>query len=91
MKFHQKNEFKRTIIVISDLHLGAGNSVNNRKNPLEDFHFDKELIEFIEYHSSGHFLDREVELIINGDFFDLLAVPYVKFFDDVFSNGSEAS
>lgn len=84
MKFHQKNEFKRTIIVISDLHLGAGNSVNNRKNPLEDFHFDKELIEFIEYHSSGHFLDREVELIINGDFFDLLAVPYVKYFDDEF-------
>lgn len=70
--------------MVSDLHLGAGLSVNNRRNFLEDFHYDKELIEFIEYHSSGHYLDREVELIINGDFFDLLAVPFVKYFDDEF-------
>ncbi len=84
MKFLQKNEIEKTIIVISDLHLGAGTYVSNRKNYLEDFHFDKELIEFIQFHSSGHFLDREIELIINGDFFDLLAVPYVKYFDDEF-------
>lgn len=84
MKFLQKNNIEKTIIVISDLHLGAGLSVNNRRNFLEDFHYDKELIEFIEYHSSGHYLDREVELIINGDFFDLLAVPFVKYFDDEF-------
>ncbi len=84
MKFLQKNKINKTIIVVSDLHLGAGISVNNRRNFLEDFHYDKELIEFIEYHSSGHYLDREVELIINGDFFDLLAVPFVKYFDDEF-------
>jgi len=84
MKFPQKSDVEKTIVVISDLHLGAGSYVGNRKNYLEDFHFDKELIEFIHFHSSGHFLDREVELIINGDFFDLLAVPYVKYFDDEF-------
>jgi UDP-2,3-diacylglucosamine pyrophosphatase LpxH len=84
MKFLQKNNIKKTIIVISDLHLGAGLNVNNRRNFLEDFHYDKELIEFVEYHSSGYYLDREVELIINGDFFDLLAVPFVKYFDDEF-------
>jgi UDP-2,3-diacylglucosamine pyrophosphatase LpxH len=84
MKFLQKDSIERTIIVISDLHLGAGLSVNNRRNFLEDFHYDKELIEFLEYHSSGIYLDREVELIINGDFFDLLAVPFVKYFDDEF-------
>lgn len=82
MKFHQKSDINKTILVISDLHLGAGLSVHNRKNFLEDFHYDKELIEFIEYHLSGHYLDREIELIINGDFFDLLAVPFVPFFDD---------
>lgn len=82
MKFHQKSNINKTILVISDLHLGAGLSVHNRKNFLEDFHYDKELIEFIEYHLSGHYLDREIELIINGDFFDLLAVPFVPFFDD---------
>jgi UDP-2,3-diacylglucosamine pyrophosphatase LpxH len=84
MKFLQKDEIKKTIIIISDLHLSAGNLVNGRKNFLEDFHYDKELIEFLQYHSNGYFLDRDIELIINGDFFDLLAVPYVKYFDDEF-------
>ncbi len=84
MKFLQKDEIKKTILVISDLHLGAGLIVNKRKNFLEDFHYDKELIEFIEYHASFHYEDREVELIINGDFLDLLAVPFVPFFDDEF-------
>lgn len=82
MKFLQKNNITKTIIVISDLHLGAGLIVNKRKNFLEDFHYDKELIEFIEYHGSMHYQDREVELIINGDFLDLLAVPFVPYFDD---------
>jgi UDP-2,3-diacylglucosamine pyrophosphatase LpxH len=82
MKFLQKNNIKKTILVISDLHLGAGLIVNKRKNFLEDFHYDKELIEFIEYHGSMHYEDREVELIINGDFLDLLAVPFVPYFDD---------
>jgi UDP-2,3-diacylglucosamine pyrophosphatase LpxH len=84
MKSLQKNNVKKTILVISDLHLGAGLIVNKRKNVLEDFHYDKELIEFIEYHSGGLYQEREVELIINGDFFDLLAVPYVPYFDDEF-------
>ena len=84
MKFLQKNNIKKTILVISDLHLGAGLIVNKRKNFLEDFHYDKELIEFIEYHASLHYQEREVELIINGDFLDILAVPFVPYFDDEF-------
>lgn len=84
MKSLQKIEIKKTILVISDIHLGAGLIVNKRKNVLEDFHYDKELIEFIEYHSGGLYYNREVELIINGDFFDLLAVPFVPYFDDEF-------
>ena len=84
MKSHQSSDIHKTILVISDLHLGAGLSVNHRKNVLEDFHYDKELIEFIDYYSTGVYLERQVELIINGDFFDLLAVPFVPFFDDEF-------
>lgn len=84
MKFLLKNECYKSIVVISDIHLGAGRTVYNRKNFLEDFHSDKEFVEFIEYHSDGYFINREVELIINGDFFDLLAVPFVKYFDDEF-------
>jgi UDP-2,3-diacylglucosamine pyrophosphatase LpxH len=82
MKSHQKSEIHKTILVVSDLHLSAGMNIHSRKNLLEDFHYDKELIEFIEYHISGNFIDREVELVINGDFFDLLAVPFVPYFDD---------
>ncbi len=84
MTFLQKSNIKKTILVISDLHLGAGLIVNKRKNFLEDFHYDKELIEFIEYHGSMHYQERDVELIINGDFLDLLAVPFVPYFDDEF-------
>ena len=85
MRFlRRKNKVQKTILVISDLHLGAGIQVNGRKNPLEDFNSDKELVDFLNYYSSDKFVSQEVELIINGDFFDLLAVPYVKYFDDEF-------
>jgi UDP-2,3-diacylglucosamine pyrophosphatase LpxH len=84
MRFLRKNKVKKTILVISDIHLGAGIIVDNQRNFLEDFHCDKELVDFIEYYSKGDYLSREVELIINGDLFDLLAVPFVKYFDDEF-------
>ena len=83
MKFlKRKQKAKRVILSISDLHLGAGEQINGRKNLLEDFHSDEELIQFFEYYSSGEYQNKEVELIINGDFLDLLAVPYVPYFDD---------
>ena len=82
MRFLRKDETQRTILVISDIHLGAGFYVGSRRNLLEDFHYDRELVEFIEYYSTAEYANREVELIINGDLFDLLAVPYVRFFDD---------
>ena len=84
MKFLRKGNFEKTVIVISDIHLGAGTYVNGQFNTLEDFHYDRELVEFLEYYSTGDYHKREVELIINGDLFDLLAVPYVKYFDDEF-------
>ncbi len=82
MRFLRKNNIEKTILVISDLHLGAGAYVEGNPNFLEDFHYDEELVEFLNYFSSGEFSQRPVELIINGDFFDLLAVPFVPFFDD---------
>ncbi len=56
--------------VLSDLHLGAGYAPHN---PLEDFTADEQLIAFLQQiraESEQH--QREVELIINGDFFELL-------------------
>jgi UDP-2,3-diacylglucosamine pyrophosphatase LpxH len=84
MKSHLSSNWKKMVLVISDLHLSAGKNIRGRRNFLEDFHFDRELIDFLVYHSSGLYEEKEVELVINGDFLDFLAVPYVEFFDDEF-------
>jgi UDP-2,3-diacylglucosamine pyrophosphatase LpxH len=84
MKSHHKNNIQKVILVISDLHLSAGKMIKGKRNFLEDFHYDNELIDFLNYYSSGDYLEVEVELIINGDFLDFLAVPYVEFYDDEF-------
>ncbi|MBP9674101.1 MAG: metallophosphoesterase [Bacteriovoracaceae bacterium] len=75
---------EKIFLVISDLHLGAGDIVRGRKNYLEDFHSDRELIDFLDYYSQGKYEEQNIELVINGDFLDFLAVPYVDYFDDEF-------
>ncbi|MEI8346716.1 MAG: metallophosphoesterase, partial [Pseudomonadota bacterium] len=84
MRFHLKDKVHKTILVISDLHLGAGVIVSNRFNFLEDFHYDKELVELLQFYSTGDYAYRDVELVVNGDFFDFLAVPFIPYFDDMF-------
>lgn len=84
MRFIKKKSPDKIILCISDLHLGAGNFLNGKKNNLEDFHYDKELVEFLDFYSSGKYIKTNIELIINGDFLDFLSVPYVKYFDDEF-------
>lgn len=83
MRFlRRKQKAKKVILSISDLHLGAGEELNGRTNSLEDFHSDEELVQFFEFYSSGEYQNKDVEVVINGDFLDLLAVPYVDYFDD---------
>ena len=84
MRFLKKKHAKKTVLVISDLHLGAGYFFQGQVNNLEDFNFDQELVQFFQYYSSGDYKGQEVEVIINGDFIDFLAVPYVSYFDDKF-------
>lgn len=84
MKYPHKSNIKKTILVISDLHLGAGKMIKGRRNFLEDFFFDRELVEFLDYYNNGIYDEQEVELVINGDFLDLLAVPFINYFDDEF-------
>lgn len=79
-----KSEIAQTILVVSDLHLSAGSVVHGRYNFLEDFFADQEFCEFLDYYSSGEYRSRAVELVINGDFLDFLAVPFVPYFDDKF-------
>ena len=65
---------KRLAIVVSDLHMGAGHAPG-QVNPHDDFFLDERFAELVGYYNDGHYRDAEVELIINGDFFDLLKVP----------------
>lgn len=62
-------------IVVSDLHLGAGTRPGE-ENPYEDFYQDERFEELLMHYSEGLFAEMPVELIINGDFLDLLKVPY---------------
>lgn len=60
--------------VLSDLHLGTGESPG-RINPYEDFHHDDRLAELIRHHAEGPYAAIPVEAILNGDILDLLKVP----------------
>ena len=67
-------------IIISDCHLSAGRFFEGRLNAHEDFHMDDEMCQFFDYFSSGKYGENvqgpvEVELFINGDYFDFLNVP----------------
>jgi len=64
-------------LVISDLHIGRGRTLDGgATNPLEEFYYGQKLVEFLQYYCSGEYRDREVELIINGDFLNFLQVDY---------------
>jgi len=69
---HVSNKLK---IVVSDFHLGAG-PPDSSQNPLEDFVADEAFARFLETLRTESDRDhKEVELIINGDFFEFLQVP----------------
>src|SRR5258708_238176 len=62
-------------LVISDFHLSRGKWLDNgKRNPLEDFHQDERFEELLDFYSTGDYENADVELIVNGDFFDPLAV-----------------
>lgn len=60
-------------LVLSDLHLGTG-SRPGELNVFEDFHYDDEFAELLAHYDRQAGEDGEIELILNGDVFDLLKV-----------------
>jgi UDP-2,3-diacylglucosamine pyrophosphatase LpxH len=75
---------RKVKIVTSDMHLSAGRFVDGIVNPYEDFFFDNEFVEFLDYFSTGqHGEGCEVELVLNGDVFDFLNVQIGGEFVDV--------
>lgn len=70
-------------LVVSDFHLGQGHRRGDGSiNPLEDFIYDDRFAEFLAYHSRGPFARAEVELVIDGDFFNLIQVEYEEGYPD---------
>ena len=62
-------------LVVSDFHLGKGPyREDGSVNVFEDFRHDAKFAEFLDYHRAGDYADAEVELVVNGDFFNLLSV-----------------
>lgn len=69
---------RRIKLVVNDFHIGKGSILKDGTvNILEDFRYDRQFAEFLEYYSQGEFADAEVELIINGDFLNLLQIDYL--------------
>lgn len=74
---------KKIKIVFSDFHMGKGSRLpDGRVNPLEEFQDADSLLELIRYYSTGEYENCDVELIANGDFFDLLTVDYFHRFTE---------
>lgn len=68
---------KRIKLVVSDFHIGDGRYFNDgTRNILEDFQYDDQFVAFLYHYSSGEYSDMEVELVINGDFLNLLQINY---------------
>jgi UDP-2,3-diacylglucosamine pyrophosphatase LpxH len=64
-------------LVVSDFHLGKGRFLEDGTvNILEDFFQDEKFIEFLKFYSGESYRRVEVELIINGDFFNLLQIDH---------------
>lgn len=64
---------RRVRLVVSDFHIGTG-VARGSFNPHENFHEDERFAELLDHHSRGEYADAHVELVINGDFLDLLKV-----------------
>jgi len=71
----------RAKVIVSDFHLGEGRrNWDGSLNLLEDFTVDHRFAEFVEYFSKAY---EEVELILNGNFFEMLRCRAVVDYPDV--------
>ena len=59
---------EKTILIVSDLHLGAGKTLGVNSNPLEDFDSDEKFADFLLWKRNKY--QQPLELIILGDAFD---------------------
>ncbi len=61
------------MLVLSDFHLGKGKFLENGHiNILEDFDEDEKFAEFLDHYSTGTYYFSDVNVILNGDIFNLI-------------------
>ena len=61
------------MLVLSDLHLGKGKFLDNGQiNILEDFDEDEKFSEFVDHYSTGTYYFSDVNIVFNGDIFNLI-------------------
>lgn len=61
------------MLVLSDFHLGKGKFLENGQiNLLEDFDEDEKFSEFLDHYSTGTYYFSDVNVILNGDIFNLI-------------------
>src|SRR5688500_17209199 len=62
----------RSVVVISDLHMGPGRDAAGTWHPYEDFRWRAEFVAFLDaVNAQG----GDIDLVINGDLFELLQSP----------------
>ena len=62
-------------LVLSDLHISGGRILEDGSpNLLEDFFYDRDLMDFLAWFSTEEYRKTDVELILNGDFLNTLQV-----------------
>lgn len=78
------SSIKKYKIVVSDFHLGKGTYLpDGSVNILEEFYADRQWEEFLNHFSEGPYKDLEVELVLNGDIFDLIKVDYRGYYSPI--------
>ena len=61
------------VLVLSDFHLGKGRfREDGTINLLEDFDEDEKFSEFIDHYSTGTYYFSDVNVVLNGDIFNLI-------------------
>jgi len=79
---------KKIKLIVSDLHLGAGKNFEDGSiNSFEEFYYDAQFEEFLNYYTTGDYADSEVELILNGDILNLLQIDYHGHYLSVITEG----
>ncbi len=78
----------RTKLIVSDFHLGRGvRTSTGHHNILEDFHHDSKFKEWLAFYCTQDYADHSIELIFNGDMFNLIQCDYHGHYPVIITEG----